>query len=202
LAKKETGLFKQFTPPAALKIPQETLNSVLNLKTGETAPMVKIDKTYYVFSLKEKKPGRVPELAEVKERIKEIIIREESRKTAQDKIKACADELKNNKPFNRSAKAGGLKVKETKFFKSTDKIEGLGQAKLFWDTANKLKPEQASEVFSDANGYYIIKLKAINPVDEEKFAKDKSGLTENMLNQEKNKAFGKFIEETRKKAEK
>ncbi|MDD5253373.1 MAG: SurA N-terminal domain-containing protein [Candidatus Omnitrophica bacterium] len=200
LAKKETGLFQQFTPPANLKIPQGTLNAVLSLNTGEPAPMVKIDNTYYVFALKEKKPGRIPELSELKDRIKEIITREESRKMAQDKIKACADELKKNKPFNQAAKAQGFKVKETKFFKSTDKIDNLGQAKVFWETAKKLKTEQASEVFPDVNGYYIIKLKAVKPVDEDKFAKDKAALGENLLTQEKNKTFGKFIEEIKKKA--
>lgn len=200
LTKKETGLFKQSTPPAGLKIPPETLNSVLNLKVGQPAPMVKIDKTYYVFALKEKQPGRIPELSELKDRIKEIIIKEESRKTAQSKIKACADELKN-KPLNRAAKAHGFKVEETKFFKSTDKIDNLGQAKMFWEAAKKLKEEQVSEILSDASGYYIIKLKALKPVDENKFTKDKKELSDNILSQEKNKVFGKFIEETKKKAQ-
>ncbi len=200
LTKKETGLFKQSTPPAGLKIPPETLNSVSNLKVGQPAPMVKIDKTYYVFALKEKQPGRIPELSELKDRIKEIIIKEESRKTVQSKIKACADELKN-KPLNRAAKAHGFKVEETKFFKSTDKIDNLGQAKMFWEAAKKLKEEQVSEILSDASGYYIIKLKTLKPVDENKFTKDKKELSDNILSQEKNKVFGKFIEETKKKAQ-
>jgi len=200
LTKKETGLFKQFTPPAGLKIPQETLNSVLSLKAGEPAPMVKIDKAYYVFTLKEKKPGRIPELLELKDRIKEIIIREESAKLAQDKIKACADGLKT-KPFNKAAATFRLKSGQTKFFKSSDEIEVLGPAKLFWETAKKLKQDQLSSIFSDSNGYYIIKLKEIKPVDEDKFAKDKKGLGENILSQEKNKVFAKFIEEIKKKAQ-
>jgi len=200
LTKKETGLFKQFTPPAGLKIPQETLNSVLSLKAGEPAPMVKIDKAYYVFALKEKKPGRIPGLLELKDRIKEIIIREESAKLAQDKIKACADGLKT-KPFNKAAAAFRLKSGQTKFFKSSDEIEVLGPAKLFWETAKKLKQDQLSSIFSDSNGYYIIKLKEIKPVDEDKFTKDKKGLGENILSQEKNKVFAKFIEEIKKKAQ-
>lgn len=200
LTKKETGLFKQFTPPSGLKIPQETLNSVLSLKTGLPAPMVKIDKAYYVFTLKERKPGRVPELAEVKDGIKEIITREESGKLAQSKIKECADGLKT-RPFNKVAGASGLKTGQTKFFKSTDQIDNLGQAKIFWETAKKLKEEQVSEIFSDANGYYIIKLKAVKPVDEDKFTKEKAALGENLLSQEKNKVFAKFIEEVKKKAQ-
>jgi parvulin-like peptidyl-prolyl isomerase len=202
LTKKETGLFKQYAPPPALKIPQETLNTVLGLKEGMPCPMVKVDKTYYVYALKENKPGRIPELSEVKDSIKQIIISEESGKIAQSKIKECADKLKN-KPFNQVASAGkvGFKTGQTKFFKSTDQVGNLGAAQIFWEAARKLKENQVSEVFSDANGYYIIKLKAIKPVDEEKFNKEKKSFGDNLLSREKNKVFAKFIEEIKKKAQ-
>ena len=202
LPKKETGLFKQYAPPAALKIPQETLNLVLNLKEGIPSPVVKIDKTYYAYALKEKKPGRIPELSEVKERIKEILASEESRKTAQDKIIECAEKLKN-RPFNKvaSASAYGFKTGQTKFFKSTEQLDSLGPAQIFWETAKKLKQNQLSDIFSNTNGYYIIKLKALKPVDENKFAKEKKEFGDNMLNREKNKAFAKFVEEIKKKAQ-
>jgi foldase protein PrsA len=200
LTKKETGLFKQYAPPEALKIPQETLNLVLSLKEGLPTPMVKVDKTYYVYALKEKKPGRIPELSEIKDRIKEIMIREESAKATQKKINEAAEKLKSMQ-FNQIASAPGIKNSQTKFFKSTDQIEGLGPGQIFWDNAKKLKEGQTSSIFSDAQGYYIIKLKAIKPIDEEKFTKEKKDLNENMLSQEKNKIFGKFIEEIKKKAQ-
>jgi len=202
LTKKETGLFKQYAPPAALKIPQETLNSVSTLKPGQPAPMVKVDKTFYVYALKEIKPGRIPELKEIKDSIKEIMTSEESGKIAQSKIQECADKLKS-KPFNQIASAStyGFKTGQTKFFKSTDQVENLGPGKLFWDTAKKLKENQVSDIFSDANGYYIIKLKALKPVDEDKFAKDKAKFSEELLSKKKNEFFAKFVEEIKKKAQ-
>ncbi|MEI6832286.1 MAG: SurA N-terminal domain-containing protein [Candidatus Omnitrophota bacterium] len=129
---------------------------------------------------------------------KENIIKEESAKIAQEKINECADKLKT-KTFNKAAK--GLKTGQTKFFKSSDKIDNLGPAQIFWETAKKLKENQVSDIFSDTLGYYIIKLKATKPVDENKFTKEKQALGENLLSQEKNKIFAKFIEETKKKAQ-
>ena len=202
LTKKETGLFKQYAPPAALKIPQETLNLVSSLKQGVPAPMVKVDKTFYVYALKEMKPGHIPELKEIKDRIKEIITSEESGKIAKSKIKECADKLKNM-PFNQVVGANefGFKTGQTEFFKSTDKLENLGPGKIFWDAAKKLKPNQVSDIFSDPNGYYIIQLKAVKAVDEDKFAKDKAKAGEDMLSRKKSEFFGKFVEDIKKKAQ-
>ena len=166
---------------------------------AEFAKKIKPDnKKISAYYNKEKKTARVPESAEVKNRIKETIIKEESAKIAQDKIIECAEKLKT-KSFNKAAK--GLKTGQTKFFKSSDKIDNLGPAQIFWETAKKLKENQVSDIFSDAAGYYIIKLKTTKPVDENKFAKEKKELGESVLTQEKNKVFTKFIEETKKKAQ-
>ncbi len=151
---------------------------------------------------KENKPGRTPELSEVKNRIKEIIIKEESAKTAQKEINECAEKLKS-KPFNQVAKTSKIELKtgQTKFFKSTDQLDNLGPARIFWDNVKKLKEGQVSDIFSNAGGYYIIKLGTIKPIDESKFTKEKKELGENMLIQEKNKFFAKFTEEIKKKAQ-
>jgi parvulin-like peptidyl-prolyl isomerase len=137
---------------------------------------------------------------QVKPNSQNISTNEESKKTVQNAITACANDLKENKPFNQTAKAHGLKAGQTKFFKSSDEIDGLGKASLFWEKANDLKEDQVSEVFSNSQGYYIIKLKAVEPVDEEKFAKDKEALGENMLSREKDRVFGEFVVETKKKS--
>ncbi len=200
LPKNETGLFKQYNPPPSLKIPQGTLNAAMKLKEGLPAPVVKIDKSYYAFALKEKKPGAVPELDKLKDRIKEIIVKQDSRKNAQDKIKECAETLKI-RPFEQAAKALKLTFGESKPFKSTDSIDNLGAGKMFWEAAKKLKEGQVSDVLSDSKGFYIIKLKELKPVDEDKFNKEKDALKEKMLSEEKTKVFTKFAEESKKKAQ-
>jgi hypothetical protein len=81
-----------------------------------------------------------------------------AREAARDKIDACAEELKKNKTFEQQP-VGKLKVKETKFFKSTDKIDELGPGQAVLGTqARNLKPEETSGPFSDGNGCYILKL--------------------------------------------
>ncbi|MDD5477857.1 MAG: SurA N-terminal domain-containing protein [Candidatus Omnitrophica bacterium] len=146
------------------------------------------------------KPARIPELAEIKDKVKDALIKEGAKKTAEDKIKECAEILKKEE-FIQAAKASGLKTGQTAFFKSSGQIENLGAAEIFWNTAKKLKDKELSSTLSNEKGYYIIKLGLIKPIEEAKFAKEKQEFSQKLISEKKSEVFGKFTEELIKKAQ-
>jgi len=146
------------------------------------------------------KPTRIPELAEIKEKVKNVLIQEEAKKMAEEKIKECEKILKNEE-FNQAAETSGLKTGETAFFKSSGQIENLGDAEIFWNNAKKLKDKEPSRILSNEKGYYIIRLGEIKPIDETKFAKEKQEFSQKLLVEKKNEAFGNFTEGLIKKAQ-
>ena len=145
-------------------------------------------------------PTRIPELVEIKNKVKDALIKEESKKLAENKIKECAEKLKKEE-FKQAAKTSGLKISQTEFFKSSGQIENLGAAEIFWNTAKKLKDKEPSSVLSNGKGYYIIKLNAIKPIDEAKFAKEKQEFGQGLLSEKKNEVFTNFTETLIKKAQ-
>ncbi len=146
------------------------------------------------------KPARIPELAEIKNKVKDAFIKEEAKKMAENKIKECAEALKK-KEFKKAAEADGLKTGQTEFFKSSGQVKDLGVAEIFWNTAKKLKDKELSGILSNEKGYYIIKLGAIKPIDETKFTKEKQEFSQKLLSEKKSEVFGKFTEESIKKAQ-
>ena len=146
------------------------------------------------------KPARIPELAEIKERVKNALISEKARIMAKDKINECAEKLKQLE-FKAAALACGLKSAQTDYFKSTGMIPGLGVARNFWENAKKLKNKETSDIISNDQGYYIIKLKSAKPVDESNFLKEKEAFSQRLLSSKKAELFTKFIEELKKKAQ-
>ncbi len=146
------------------------------------------------------KKAYIPELAQVKDKVKATFIKEASKKAAKTKIKECAEKLKNSE-FSKAAKACGLKSDSTILFKLNDQIKNLGDAKIFWNTAKKLKNGLPSDIISNDKGYYIIKLKSIKPVDEDKFVKEKMEFGQKLLTEKKNEAFANFTKELGKKAQ-
>ncbi|MFH1191025.1 MAG: SurA N-terminal domain-containing protein [Candidatus Omnitrophota bacterium] len=144
--------------------------------------------------------ARIPELAEIKDKVEAALINITAKQIAQEKINECAEKLKKL-DFNQAASACGLKSAETDFFKYSGTIENLGEAQIFWDTAKKLKDDQLSNVISNNQGYYIIKLKSVKPIDKNNFLKEKESHSQKLLSVKKSELFATFTEELKKKAQ-
>ena len=145
-------------------------------------------------------PTRIPELAQIKEKVKDALINETAKEIAKDKINECAEKLKQME-FSQAAASCGLKSAVTDFFKSNGAIENLGKTGFFWDNAKKLKVSGLSSPISNDQGYYIIKLKSLKPIDENKFLKAKESFSQELLSAKKNELFVEFINELKKKAQ-
>lgn len=146
------------------------------------------------------KPPQIPELEKIKDKVKDALIKEESKKEAKNKIDECTEKLKKEE-FNQAAKAVGLKTGSTAFFKSSDQIKELEtDANIFWNSAKNLKENETSGVLTNEKGYYIIKLKSIKPIDEKKFTEEKKNFEQQLLANKKNEAFNKFSQDLIKKS--
>ena len=172
----------------------------INPGEKEIAEYFKENKASFKVPPSADKKTYIPELTQVKDKVKDTLINEGSKKIAESKIKECAEKLKKD-GFVKAAGACGLKSGPTDFFKSSGQIKNLGNAEIFWNTAKKLKDNQLSDIFSNNKGYYIIKLKSIKPIDESKFAKEKLELSQRLLSGKKNEAFAEFTKELKKRAQ-
>ncbi|MFA6357783.1 MAG: peptidylprolyl isomerase [Candidatus Omnitrophota bacterium] len=163
------------------------------IKPGEKeiSEFFKKNKTMFKVPASKDKEAYIPELIQVKDQIKDMLIKEGSRKMAENVINECA----------KSPKTCKIKEKTTIFFKSSDQIKDLGAAKIFWDNAIKLKTNEPSKIFSNELGYYIIKLKSIKPTDEAKFTKEKAEFGQKLLTEKKSKVFADFTAALKKKAQ-
>lgn len=94
LATKETGLFTQTDPIPGIGWSQEILNLISKLQVGQFTPPIHMDKNYFILQLKERKETYIPEFEKVKDKAKEMYVKDESIKIAQNKIAACLKQLK------------------------------------------------------------------------------------------------------------
>ncbi len=228
LAVKETGLFPETAPIPGIGWSTQISNSLSKIKTGEYLPPAQIEKNYYLFKLKERIGPHVPELEQIKDKVKNNLIHYKAEVIAKIKIEACLKKIKKNPPldsskdnkaqinaeakppvkpdeklaeFEKAALLFGLKASSTEPFKHGSYIESIGASDMFWEKVINLKENETSGIIKLPSGFYIIKLKSRVPIDENKFKEEKPGLMKQLEMQKKQEYFSKFTEGLKKNSQ-
>jgi len=192
---KETGLFGQTDPVPGLGWSAELLNALAKSKAGDYLTPVRSEKNLYIFRVKERKEPFIPEFSQIKDKVKSLMVKEAAQKQAKEKIEQAFREAQNNKiDLAKIAKKTGLKSGTTAGFKFGSYIEGIGASDAFWTIAKTLKDSQTSNIIDTPEGYYLIRIKSIKPIDEAKFAKEHDDFKAKLLIQKKQEAFSKYLE--------
>jgi len=208
IAVKETGLFGQTGPIPGIGWSPDVLSMISKLNIGQYTQPILSDKTYYILMLKEKKESYIPEFEQIKDKVKEAVVKEKSTQLAKEKTDECLKTLKElykqnpkSADFDSNAKKFGLKSDSTKTFKFSSYIEGIGASDVFWSTGIALKPEEFSDIINMPGGYFIIKPKDIVAFDEKKFGTEKAEFGQKVLDQKRQEFFTQFTEELKRKAQ-
>ncbi len=206
LEAKETGLFSQIDPIPGIGWSPEILSLISKLKIGEFAPPIYMDKYYYLLQLKERKESYIPDFEMIKDKVKEVFIKEKTRKIAQQKMEDCLKELKtihkaNSKSidFDKIAKIYGLKSDSTGLFRYGSYIEGIGASDNFFTAAQDLKEDDSNGIIEMPSGFYIIKLKSKIRVDEKRFTEEKPEFAKKLLLQKKEEYFSRSLQDLKRK---
>jgi len=207
LSLKETGFFAQTDPIPGIGWSPEIVILISKLKKGEVSGPLHLDKNYYILRLKDRKEAYVPDFNNIKEKVREVMVKDASAKKARARIQDCykgLKELSAQDPkavdFNKAAREYGLKAGATGFFKYGSYIEGIGASDIFWLKAQELKENESSGVIEVPSGFYIVRLKAKNVMDEKRFESEKAEFGRKLLEQKKQEYFNRFFEDLKHKA--
>ncbi len=205
---KETGLFSQVESIPGIGWSIEILNLISNLKEGQISAPLRVDKNFYIIRLKERKEPYIPDFGAVKDKIKEVLVKNKSLLASKEKVQECLKKLKEQYKTDPklidlefAAKECRLTYQTTDLFKYGSYIEGIGSSDRFFTVAKKLKEGEFSEIVEMSTGFYIIRLKSLISIDEKKFLQERDGFAEKLLLQKKQIYFNKFLQELKQKAQ-
>ena len=108
----------------------------------------------FVFeTLVGKQDPYVPKLDEVKERVREEVVKQKARELSRQKAAELAAKLKSAPDFEKAAKAGGVEAKTTELLTRDSPIPELGMAPDVTDAAFKLSQGAVSDPITTDNGH-------------------------------------------------
>jgi len=199
LAVQESGFFARDEPILGLGPSPEASAKAFDLKQGEVAGPLRASRGFVFETLVAKQDPYVPKLDEVKERVRDEVVKNKAREMATSKAAEIAAKLKAAPDFDKAAKAAGLEAKTTDLITREQPIPDLGVAPAVEDKAFSMPVGAVSDPIPTDNGTAVIKViekKEVTP-DEWKSAKDT--FRDQLLTDRRNRFFASYMVKAKQK---
>ncbi|HPN66241.1 MAG TPA: peptidylprolyl isomerase [Candidatus Omnitrophota bacterium] len=202
LSIKETGLFDEKASIPLVGYDLKFAGAAFALEEGAVGNPIETKSGIYFMKLKQRVPERDATYEESADKARAALKSEKAGTIAKAKAEeALAEIQKGIAKFGDVAKKLSLHEKKTNPFVPGQYIEGIGISPDFADAALSVKPgEVVGEVVKVNNGYTVIRLDSITPIDEKKYEADKEKFKELLIAQKQFFASLSWYDDLKKKA--
>ena len=176
----------------AFDLPEDQVSDIQDLGDG-----------YYLLEIVAKQPARIPELAEVEEKVKTDLINEKKDEKAKIDAEAVLSVLIDGETIEAAAKKFDITPNSTGFFKRNGTIPNIGFEYELARAAFELSDESRlpQEVFRSDKGYYVIKFKQRKTPPMEEFEKERADVKERLLQQKRSETRRAWLEQKKSSSE-
>ncbi len=199
----ESGLFTATEAIPQLGRHLEVNEVVFSLQPREVSSVLEVGEDKVVAQLLEIHESRLPELTEVRERVEQDWLAEQSRTLALKKAQEMLETAVKDGSLAEVAGQNQLKLKETGLFTATSPAQPLGNQRDLVMAALALTPEQpvAPDVYEVNRNFIIMHLKARETAPEEEFQKEKDNIAGSLLRLKKEQVFSRWVTARRQQSD-
>jgi peptidyl-prolyl cis-trans isomerase D len=199
LTVQESGFFARDEPILGLGPSPEAANRAFDMKQGDVAGPLRASRGFVFETLVARQDPYVPKLDEVKERVRDEVVKQRARDLSQQKAAEIAAKLKSAADFDKAAKAAGLEAKTTDLIARDAPIPDLGVAKAVEDAAFRLPVGGVSDAIPTDNGTAVIKVLDKQEVTPADWANAKDRFREELLTDRRSRFFGAYMVKAKQK---
>jgi peptidyl-prolyl cis-trans isomerase D len=193
LTVQESGFFARDEPILGLGPSPEAASRAFELKTGEVSAALRASRGFAFITPAGKQDPYVPKLDEVKERVRDEVIKQKARDLSRQKAAEVAAKLKASPDFDKAAKAAGVEAKTTELIARDAPIPDLGVAPAVEEAAFKMAVGSTSDPIAVDNGTAVIKLVEKQEVTPSDYALARDKFREELLTDRRNRFFGAYM---------
>jgi peptidyl-prolyl cis-trans isomerase D len=193
LTVQESGFFARDEPIAGLGPSPEAAARAFDMKTGEVSAALRASRGFAFVTPVAKQDPYVPKLDEVKERVRDEVIKQKARDLSREKAAEVAAKLKTAPDFEKAAKAAGVDAKTTELIARDAPIPDLGVAPAVEDAAFKMAVGSTSDPIPVDNGTAVIKVVEKQEVSPSDYALARDKFREELLTDRRNRFFGAYM---------
>jgi peptidyl-prolyl cis-trans isomerase D len=199
LTVQESGFFARDEPILGLGPSPEAANKAFDMKTGEVSGALRASRGFVFETLVAKQDPYVPKVDEVKDRVRDEVVKQKARDLSKQKAAELAAKLKSASDFEKAAKAAGVEAKTTDLISQDSPIPDLGVAPAVEDAAFRLAVGAVSDPIATDNGTAVIKVLEKKSVTPEEWTSSKDRFREELLNDRRNRFFSAYMVKAKQK---
>ena len=196
---QESGLFARDEPILGLGPSPEAANKAFDMKTNDVSGPLRASRGFVFETLVAKQDPYVPKVEEVKDRVREELVKQKARDLSKQKAAELAAKLKSSPDFEKTAKAAGLEAKTTDLITQDSPIPDLGVAPAVEDAAFKLALGAVSDPIATDNGTAVIKVLEKKSVTPEEWTSSKDRFRDELLADRRNRFFSAYMVKAKQK---
>ena len=198
LTVQESGLFAKDEQILSLGSSPEAVARAFEMKVGEVSVPLQAGRGIAFETVIAIQPPSMPKLEEVKDRVRDEVIKQKALELSRQKAAALAAKLKGA-DFEKTAKAAGADVKTTDLIARDAPVPDLGLAPEVTDAAFALPVGAVSDPIATDTGTVVVKVlekKEVTPVE---WAANKDRFREEQLADRRNRFFSAYMVKAKQK---
>ena len=199
LTVQDSGFFARDEPILGLGMAPEVNSRVFGLEQDQVTGVLPTSRGFVVGAVVARQEPYVPKLDEVKEKVRQVVVREKAREMARQKAAEVAAKVKGAADFERAAKAAGSEAQTTELITRDSAIPGLGIATAVTDAAFALPLGAVSDAVATDGGAAVIKVIEKQEVTPTEVASNKDSFREEFLNDRRNRFFSAYMIKAKQK---
>ena len=197
----ESGFFAREDPIPGLGVSPPITNAAFQLADNTVSEPIASPRGTVIIAVTGKRDPYVPMLDEVKDRVREDVIRTRATELSRQRAGEIATALKSAKDFAGAAKAQGLEAKDSELVARSAALPDVGVSPAVDKVAFSLPAGGVSDPISTNDGTVIIRVAERDEVTPDELKQGKDAFREQLLNERRNLFYSAYMTKAKEKME-
>ena len=198
-AVQESDWFARDEPVLGLGASPELGVRTFAMNQGDVAGPIQTGRGFVFAALVAKQDAYVPKVDEVKERVRDEVVRNKAKEFGLKKANEVAAKLKSAGDFEKAVQAAGFKAQTTEMITRDSPIPDLGMAPEVTEAAFSLAPGTVSQPIATDTGSAVIKVLEKQEVTPQELSANKQKFRDDLLADRRNRFFAAYMTKAKQK---